>query len=155
MAIFNPTDPLVEIGSALHFHEPKTASGRRAIALTPACVAALREHRIRQNEQRLRNGAAWRDNDLVFTVQDGGPVAPRNFIRRYAALVKEAGVPALPFHGVRHAHATALLRDGVNLKIVSARLGHSGIQITADTYLHVTSDMQESAIGNVDAALFG
>src|SRR3954453_11783969 len=56
---------------------------------------------------------------------------------------------------IRHAHTTALLKAGIHLKIVSERLGHSGIQITADTYSHVTPDMQRESIGGVDTALFG
>jgi integrase len=79
----------------------------------------------------------------------------RTFIRRYMQLVKEAKLPVLPFHSVWHAHATALLKAGIHLKIVSERLGHSGIQITADTYSHVTPEMQRDAIGGVDTALFG
>jgi integrase len=70
-------------------------------------------------------------------------------------LVKMAEVPVLPLYSIRHAPMTALLKRGVNLKIFSERLGHSGIQITADKYSHVTPDMQREAISGVDAALFG
>ncbi len=70
-------------------------------------------------------------------------------------LVKDADVPVLYLHSVRHAHATALLKADIHLKIVSERLGHSGIQITADTYSHVTLEMQRDAIRSVDTALFG
>jgi integrase len=146
---------LVEIGANVYFHEPKTKSGRRVVALTVESIAALTAHRDAQTFQRKGCGDEWRDHDLVFTVGDGGPIRPRNFVRRYQELVTAAGVPILPFHSVRHAHATALLKRGVNLKIVSERLGHSGIQITADTYSHVTPDMQRDAITGLDAALFG
>jgi Phage integrase, N-terminal SAM-like domain len=47
--------------------EPKTAKGRRSLALDPATVAALCEHRTRQLEQRLAVGPRWQDCGLVFT----------------------------------------------------------------------------------------
>jgi integrase len=64
-------------------------------------------------------------------------------------------VPRIRLHGIRHTHATLLLKKGIHLKIVSERLGHSGIQITADVYSHVTPDMQREAAGAIDIALFG
>jgi integrase len=146
---------LVEVGAALHFHEPKTASGRRVVALTEESIVALTAHRDAQTFQRKSCCESWRNHDPVFTVRDGGPLAPRNFVRRYGELAKAAGVPILPFHSIRYAHATGLLKRGVNLKIVSERLGHSGIQITADTYSHVTPDTQRDAISGLDSALFG
>lgn len=48
-------------------------------------------------------------------------------------------------HGLRHTHATMLLEAGVPLKVVSERLGHSSVSITADTYQHVLDHMQDKA----------
>ena len=144
---------LVEIGSQLRFQEPKTASSRRHVALTPASVVALTEHQVVQAEKRSLLGPAWRDNDLVFTVGDGGPIAPRNLTRRFAQLVHKAGLPRIRLHDLRHTHATALLKDGVHAKVVSDRLGHASIAITLDTYSHVLPDMQRHAIAGIDAAL--
>jgi integrase len=146
---------LVEIGSDLVFQEPKTPSGRRTVALSPTCVAALRAHRMRQREQRRLLGSAWRDLNLVFTTADGGPIAPRNLIRRFKQLTAQAELPAIPFHGTRHTHATLLLRNGVHAKVVSERLGHSSISITLDTYSHILPDMQRHAVAGIDAALLG
>ena len=53
--------------------------------------------------------------DLIFTTADGGPIGPRNFYRRFKEIAGVAGLPAIPLHGLRHAHATQLLRDGVAL----------------------------------------
>ncbi|WP_407929326.1 tyrosine-type recombinase/integrase [Alicyclobacillus fructus] len=50
------------------------------------------------------------------------------------------------FHGLRHTHATWLLESGVDLKVVSERLGHSSITVTADIYAHVTDALQREAI---------
>ena len=50
------------------------------------------------------------------------------------------------FHGLGHTHATLLLQQGVNPKIVQERLGHSSIKVTMDTYSHVLPDMQKQAV---------
>lgn len=57
------------------------------------------------------------------------------------------------FHDLRHTHATLLLRQGVHVKVVSERLGHSTVGITLDTYSHVLPDMQEGATAKLEAAL--
>lgn len=62
------------------------------------------------------------------------------------------GVPRVRFHDLRHSHATQLLLSGVPLKVVSERLGHAGIAITADTYAHVTAEAQGDAAQKLDAA---
>ena len=70
-------------------------------------------------------------------------------------LVKAAGVPAIRFHDLRHTHATLLLKEGIQVKIVSERLGHANIAITLDTYSHVLPSMQTQAAEGIDRALFG
>lgn len=50
-------------------------------------------------------------------------------------------VKRLPFHGLRHAHATLLLKESVNVKIVSKRLGYANIGITLDAYAHMLPSM--------------
>ncbi len=59
----------------------------------------------------------------------------------------------LRFHDLRHTCATLLLREGVNVKVVSEMLGHASITITLNTYSHVLPDMQDSAADAMEAAL--
>jgi integrase len=56
---------------------PKTAKGRRQVALDEATVGALRAHRARQLEERLALGAGYTDQDLVVSATDGGPLHPK------------------------------------------------------------------------------
>jgi integrase len=144
---------LVEMGGRGTIQAPKTASGRRVVALSPTCVTALREHRSRQLARLLPKATPWRDHDLIFTTGDGLPLGPRNVVRRFKALAVRAGVPAIRLHDTRHTHATLLLKHGVHAKIVSERLGHATIGITLDTYSHVLPDMQRQAADSIDAAL--
>jgi integrase len=70
--------------------------------------------------------------------------------RAFRALLTAAGLPRIPFHGLRHSAATALLSAGVPLRVVSDMLGHSGIAITADYYAHVERDLRRDAADAMD-----
>jgi integrase len=72
---------------------------------------------------------------------------------RFKPLLKQAGLPQLRFHDLRHTCATMLLSKNVNQKIVSEMLGHATIAITLDTYSHVLLTMQESAAKAMEDAL--
>ena len=144
---------VVFVGSELRMSEPKTASGRRTIALDPPCVQALHEHRQRQTERRLRRGPEWRDHDLVFANDLGGPIDPSNLYHRFVKLVKAAGVPRISFHGMRHTHATLLMKHGAHPKVASERLGHANITLTLQTYSHVLPQMRQEAAGIFAAAV--
>ncbi len=134
---------------------PKTKQSRRQITLATRACDALRAHRIRQAEERLRLGAAWDGTlDLVFPNQTGHPMDAMNLTHRhFQPLLVRAGLPRLRFHDLRHTAATLLLGRGVNPKIVSEMLGHASIAITLDIYSHVLSDMQAQAAVEMDAAL--
>lgn len=71
-----------------------------------------------------------------------------NFVSRYfKPLLKPAGIDEqFTFHGLRHTHATLLLKQGVNPKVIQERLGHSNIGMTLDVYSHILPDMQDEAV---------
>src|SRR5918994_2796799 len=62
----------------LDFGPPKNKASRRSVPLNKSAVAALKAHRLRQNEERLRLGELWEDQDLVFTNRVGKPINPSN-----------------------------------------------------------------------------
>ena len=138
----------------LVFTEPKTKQSRRRVMLTRLAVASLRKHRLAQAEERLRLGASWEDDDLVFANEVGRPLEASNLLRRsFAPLLARAGLPPSRFHDLRHTAATLMLGRGVHPKIVSEMLGHSQISVTLDLYSHVTPTMQLEATAALDAAL--
>jgi integrase len=67
--------------------------------------------------------------------------------------LKQAGLPALRRHDLRHTAATLLLQAGTNPKVISERLGHSSVGITLYLYSHVTPDIQADAAAKLAAAL--
>lgn len=123
--------------------QPKTRRSRRSISFGPEMVSLLHAIRARQVEQQLEAGELWQDTGYVFTDPEGRPVIPDQVTQDFAAQVRKLGLPHLTLKGLRHAYATLLLSDGVNLKVVSEALGHSSISITGDIYSHVLPGIQE------------
>jgi integrase len=132
---------------------PKTDSGRRTIRLTRTAIEALRAHRTRQLQERLRLGEAWSEHNLVFPSAVGTPLEGPNLLRTYYRVVAKAGLPRIRFHDLRHTAATLLLLQGVPAKVVSEMLGHANIAITLDLYSHVLPDMQEQAAAAMEDIL--
>ena len=120
---------------------PKTDDSWESIALDGETVAALREHRKRQLEERLAAGELWQDSGLVFTDELGRPLNPQTILRRFQKLSTDAGLPPCRLHSIRHAHATALLEAGVPIEVVSKRLRHADISTTLGLYAHTTKKL--------------
>ena len=128
---------LTRTKDGLSFTAPKRGKGR-GVRITEGAVAALRDHRRRQNEDRLRLGTLWQDGGLVFTSTIGTSVDVGNLTyRSFRPLLERAGLPRIRVHDLRHTAATLLLGRGVHPKIVQEMLGYSTITQTMDTYSHV------------------
>lgn len=140
-------------GTGPVFSEPKSAKARRTIVLPANVQAVLRRHRTRQAEERLKLGDVWQDWGLVFTTTIGTPLDPRSVYDSFYPLLEKARLPRIRFHDLRHTCATLLLAQGVHPKIVQEQLGHSQVNLTLDTYSHVTAPMLQEAAEKMDAIL--
>jgi integrase len=137
-------------GQGMVFGEPKSASGRRVIALGSATIEKLREHYKHQQLERLAAGERWIENDLIFPTIIGTPIEGSNLIRTFKSLLRAYNLPNIRFHDLRHTAATLMLQQGIHPKVVQERLGHSQISMTLDTYSHVLPNMQEEAAQKID-----
>ena len=139
---------LVREGGRHELGETKTRRGRRRVHLTPRTVAALKAHRRRQLEERMRLSDLYKDQGLIFATSVGTPLNPENLVKRsFKPLLKKAGIQEIRFHDLRHTCATLLLCRGVHPKIVQELLGHATIAMTLDTYSHYLPSMGDLASG--------
>lgn len=149
------SEQLQRIDGHLVFCPPKTEESRRTLPLPQALIAALRLHKERQAEERRGVGSAWVEHRLLFPSPIGTPLDPASLLRQYKALLKRAKLPSIRFHDLRHACASLLLAQGVDLKVIQATLGHSTIGTTADVYTHVMPSLQRAVADHMETALWG
>ena len=139
-----------------YFTEPKTKKSRRKIPISNTVLSALKSHKRKQLEYRMKLGAVYQNNDLVFASEVGTPLQRKNLTdRHFKPLIKKAKVTNIRLYDLRHTTATLLLSAGENPKVVSERLGHASIVLTLDTYSHVLPTMQKSATDKLEKMMIG
>lgn len=125
------------------FSKPKSKSGVRTIILGQLAVEVLKVQQIHITEMQRKAKDEWESYDLVFPNLTGKPINNMHMRRRFYQLLKEAGLPKIRFHDLRHTAATLMLNNGIPVIIVSRRLGHSKPSITLDVYGHLIPNKQE------------
>ena len=123
--------------------DTKTSQGNRTIILPESVAALLRARKKNSISQ-------W-----IFP-QPTSPELPMNpgtAYRRLKTLLEEAELPSIRFHDLRHTFATLALQNGMDVKTLSAMLGHVSTATTLDIYTHATSDMQHAAARKIDCGI--
>ena len=128
---------------------PKTRRGARVVPLDDGTVGRLRAHHEVQALERAAWDAGWHDSGLVFTREDGRSLRPEYVTRHFQKLADDAGLPVIRLHDLRHTNASIALAAGVDIKVVSDRLGHSTTAITADLYTHVNRNVGRAAANRI------
>lgn len=119
----------------------------RKVYFPLALVHEFKRHRIKQSELRLKMGAAYQDNDLVFATSLGTPIG-RRFLTHYhfKPTLRRAGLSEdIRLYDLRHSYVTLSLLSGVPSKVVSEQAGHAKVSFTLDTYDHVLAEEREGA----------
>jgi integrase len=122
-------------GGRLTTGETKTGQGKRNITLPPSTAQLLRERKKTSYSQWI----------FPNPVRPESPLRPNSAYTHLKVLLKQAGLPSIRFHDLRHTFATHALTSGVDAKTLSGILGHTKASFTLDTYTHVTGDMQKRA----------
>jgi integrase len=117
--------------------DTKTPESRRTLALPRKCVEALREHRVRQAEDRLAAGPLWQDHGLVFASAVGTPMDDHNVRRMFRAVTEEAGLGTgwVP-REMRHTFVSLLSARGVPVEAIALLAGHNQTSTTELVYRH-------------------
>ncbi len=122
-------------GGGLKTGETKTQKGTRTIYLPPSTVKLL-------SERKTKVSSEWIFPDFY---DNSKPINPSTAYLKLKAILKNAGLPSIRFHDLRHTFATHALSSGVDARTLSGILGHTNASFTLDTYTHVTNDMQKNA----------
>lgn len=136
----------------------KTKSRERTLDVSENFISKLKQHKKKQSEELLALGIK-NPNDLIFLTTRGTVLRPRDIdsyleraIKRFNKNRKpnQSKLNRISSHGLRHTYATHLLEEGVHPKIVSERLGHASVQITLDTYSHVSPRLHKEIVRLTD-----
>jgi integrase len=129
----------LRVQGQIHKGERKGAKYRshRTIPLTTDLVKVLEWHFQNQDEERRVSHKGWNAAGLVFCSERGTPLNPSNLNAQFDRLLKQAGLPDIRFHDLRHTYAALNIAAGVEMFTLSRRLGHSSIAVTADKYGHL------------------
>jgi integrase len=144
-AEINTTNQLTTLGHTPVHKKPKSEAGDRTVALDTRTTTVLRRQHHRHSERQLAAGPDWPDTGLFFTRPDGQPWHPNTVSARFKRLTRQAGLPPIRLHDLRHVAATIARAAGVDIKILQDSLGHSTSTLTRDTYESVLPELTHAA----------
>ena len=123
----------------------KTKSSIRTIVLPPSLVEVLRKYKERVDSKWM----------FPSPVRPELPHTPNSVGERLTTLLKRAGCKRVRFHDLRHTFATMALENGMDIKTLSAMIGHVSAETTLNIYSHITDTMQQQAAARIDREIAG
>lgn len=136
---------LTQTRLVLEFKGTKTEKPRD-VTLPESTLRALEAHRKRQDEFRREFDPLYQTGDLIFANPDGSPLKPDTVSAAVSNLFRRLNLPkGASLHSLRHTHGSHMLANGVSLPVVSERLGHSSVRVTADVYSHAIHGQDDEA----------
>mgnify|MGYP000980881899 CR=1 FL=1 len=131
----------------------KTKSSLRSLKLPKGLFDLLRRYKIEQSQNRLKMGDKWIGTDRLFTACDGKPLGNSTPLKWLDEFFERTGLRKVTIHSFRHLNASLLINAGVDVKTVSATLGHSQVSTTLNIYAHTFAQAQARASKAVADAL--
>lgn len=122
----------LEVHGEIYEDTPKSAKGRRRLAIDTGAVIGLAALRNAQEEAaHVLGGIA---SDFVVSDLEGRPLKPESVTRKFLWAAKRAGLKKIRLHSLRHTWASLALQAGTSPHVVAGRLGHSDAGFTLRTY---------------------
>ena len=133
--------------------EPKNETSKRVIRVPSAALNVLKEWRTEQLKEKMKCGNAWFSSDYVFTSWNGQPIHPDTPAKWFTDFLQRNELPQIHLHSLRHTNASLLIANGIDIKTVSKRLGHSNTQTTGIIYSHQIKNADSLAADQLESLL--
>lgn len=137
------TQTLLPTKNGLQILPPKTHTSNRIISIPPTLKEILLKYKNNTNNI----------NDFVCCNEFGELINPSYLNHKFKQILEDNNLPSIRFHDLRHSHASLLLSQSVQPKVISERLGHSNINITMDLYSHIYDATNIEVANNFDIFL--
>lgn len=124
---------------------PKTKTSQRSLKLPDFVIMQLRRYKTEQTKERIKLGDQWHDTDRIFTAWNGEPMGVDSARHWLTKFCKRNELPCVNVHSFRHLNASLLINNGVDVRTVSATLGHSQTSTTLNIYAHAFQEAQAKA----------
>ena len=128
------------VNGKIEISTPKTKSSIRTVVLPPSLVEVLKAYKETVNSKWM----------FPSPQNPDVPRYPTSVSDILSTLLKRAGCKHVRFHDLRHTFATMALENGMDVKTLSAMIGHVSAATTLDIYSHMTDTMQMQAAVNID-----
>jgi integrase len=145
---------IVVDGKATDSDGKSEASGR-IISIDEHTSDLLRDYVAMFDAERREFGDAYIEDDRLFCYPNGKAPHPDTITAMFNRLVDRAGAPRIRLHDVRHTYATLSLDNGIDLKVVSDRLGHANVYVTAQVYGHPSTGHDRKAAEKMASIIRG
>ncbi len=129
---------------------PKTELSIRKITLPASTMKLLAEYKDYWNDAKEEIGNLWQGSDRLFVTWDGKPMHPDSLSSWFGKFLNRNNLPVMPFHALRHTAASLMINQGLELSIVSKRLGHADISTTGNIYGHIFKSTDSRAADVLD-----
>lgn len=119
----------------------KTASSKRVISIDDDTLVLLKQYKLATQINQSK---------YVFLDKNMESLSNNAVNKSLKKACLRAGITEITFHSLRHTHCSLLIYQGVNIKYISKRLGHSTISITYQIYGHVLDELEQRESSKVD-----
>lgn len=133
--------------------DTKTETSKRSIKIPDEMVSLLKQHYIEQSRRRLKLGSKWEQSGRLFTQWNGVPMCPNSPYTWLQRFLDRHGLERVNLHSIRHTNATLLIGQGVNVRTVAGRLGHSQTSTTMNIYAHQLQSADAAAADALEGIL--
>jgi integrase len=133
----------------------KTENAQHVLALDPFTFAVLRAHVEMLDQERKDLGPDYHDDGWLFCWENGTPPHPDTITRRFKRLAKQADLPEIDLHDVRHSYATAGRNAKIDWKALSKRIGHADVAFTMKQYVQTDLEADREVANTLAELIVG
>jgi len=133
--------------------DPKTETSKRTITIPSKLLFLLREYKTWWDKEKINHGDLWAFTDRLFVQTNGKNMVGSTIYHWLTDFQKEHGLKKVTPHGLRHTNITFQIANGVDVKTVQGRAGHSKVTTTLDIYSRYTKEGDRQAANVIDELL--